>query len=107
MRIIFYRVYSRVACERRRISGRALNAIKVCKECLIFVNNEVQKNEEQFVSFVKIAIYETIFRAYCLIPDFPNAIKYGRELVDVHRECGETAKEGNLTLTLAYIFDQQ
>ena len=58
--------------------GRGEKAIQVCKECLIFLNNEVlRKKEEEIVRLVSIAIYEIIFLAYRRIPDNTNAIKHG------------------------------
>jgi hypothetical protein len=42
-------------------TGRGLNAIEVCKECLIFLNNEVLKKEEQIFNLVNSCIHRTIF----------------------------------------------
>ena len=50
-------------------TGRALKAIEVCKECLIFLNNRVVKMEGEIFNLLYIGIYKTIFSAYCLIPD--------------------------------------
>ena len=88
-------------------TGRALKAIEVCKECLIVLNNEVLQKEKQFVTLSKIRIYVAIVRASCIIANYPSAISYGRKLLDIYRERGETAKEGSLTLTLADICEQQ
>ena len=72
-------------------TGRGVKAVEVAKECLIFVNNVVpKKKEKQFVKFVRFAIYGTIFMAYCLISDYTNAIKYGKQLLDIYQERGKT-----------------
>ena len=90
-------------------SGRGVKAIEVCKECLILlVNNEaLRKKEKKFANLVSIAIYRTIFMAYCLVADCTNAIKYGRQLLDIYRECGKTVEEGILLLNLAMIYEKQ
>ena len=87
----------------------AVGSVEVCKECFIFVNSVVsKKTEEQFVNLVSIAIYRTIFMAYCLTPDYTNAIKHGKQLLDIYHECGRTGKdEGILLLKLAMIYEKQ
>ena len=88
-------------------NGRALKAIQICKECLIYLSKEVLKTEAQLVNSIKIGIYQRMFEAYCLLPDYTNAIKYGRELLVMYRECGETVEEGNISIRLANIFERQ
>ena len=88
-------------------TGRGLKAIDVCKECFIFLNNGVVKTETEVFKLINIFIYKTIFRAYCLIPDYTKALIHGRELLDIYHECGETNSEGNLTVILAKICEQQ
>ena len=88
-------------------TGRCLNAIDVSKECFIFLNNGVVKTEAEMFKLINIFIYKTIFRAYCLIPDYTNALIHGRELLEIYHECGETNSEGNLTVILAKICKQQ
>ena len=89
-------------------TGRGVKAIEVCKECLIFLNNEVlRKKEEKFVNLVSIAIYRRIFIAYCLIPDYTNAIKQGNQLLDISHERGKTGEdEGILLSRLAMIYEK-
>ena len=89
-------------------TGRGVKAIEVCKECLICLNNEVlDKKKEQFVDLVSIAVYRTMFMAYCFIPDYTNAIKHGRQLLDIYYERGKTREEGILLLKLAAIYEKQ
>jgi tetratricopeptide (TPR) repeat protein len=54
-----------------------------------------------------IGIYQTMFKACCLIPDYTYALNYGRDLLDIYRECGETAEEWSLAITLANMCEQQ
>jgi len=88
-------------------TGRSLKAIAVCKECLNFLLNEVSGKEEQIFNFLNIAIYKALFKAYFLVNDCMNATKCGWILLDIYRECGETAKVGILILMLANICEQQ
>ena len=88
-------------------TGRVLKAIEICKESLIFLNTEALGKEKELVNLLTIAIYQRIFKAYYLLSDYTNAIKYGRELLDICRECGETAKEKELTITLADTYERQ
>ncbi|XP_020618385.1 G-protein-signaling modulator 1-like, partial [Orbicella faveolata] len=88
-------------------TGRAQKGIKVCKECLIFLNNKGLKAEGEIFHSLHIGIYGTIFRAYCLIPDHTKALIYGRKLLHIYRECGKKEEEGNLMVKLANIYQQQ
>ena len=90
------------------ITGRAVKAIEVYKECLIFLNDEVlRKKGEKFVNLVGITIYRMLFMAYCLIPDYTNAIKHGNQLLDIYHERGKTGEdEGILMIRLAMIYEK-
>ena len=90
-------------------TGRAVKAIEICKECLIFLNNEVPKQKaEQLVNFVSSTTYRKIFMAFCLISDYKNAIKYGKQLLDIYHECGKTGEdEGHVLLKLGRIHEKQ
>ena len=88
-------------------TGRGLQAIQLGKECLILLNNIDPKKQEHFFKLFKIRIYKMIFNACCLIPDYTNAVNYGKELVVSCREWGATAIERNITIQLAEIYMQQ
>ena len=91
-------------------TGRGVKAIKVCKECLIFVNNMVPKNkEEQFAQLDSIAaIYKTLIMAYCLIPDDTNAIEYSMQLLEIRQELKKIGEhKGTLFFKLARIYEEQ
>ena len=89
-------------------TGRAMKAIEISKECLIFRKDEVLKEKgKQFLNLVNIAIYKTIFEAYCLLPDYTNAIKHGKQLLGIYHVCGKTGEEGILLIKLAMIYRKQ
>jgi len=88
-------------------TGRRLKAIVVCKECLIFLNNEELKTERHYFHLFNSVIYEIIFQAYHIIRDYTKALNYGRQLLQHYRECGKRGNEGNLTVILANICEQQ
>ena len=88
-------------------TGRAVRAIGVCKECLIFLNSRVMKMEGEIFNSIHIAIYDTIFSAYCLIPDPTEALIYGRKLLDIYCRCDKKEEARNLLISLANIYRQQ
>ncbi|XP_078355956.1 uncharacterized protein LOC144640748 [Oculina patagonica] len=88
-------------------TGRALKAIALCKESLVLLNNKALSIEKQFGKLFYERIYFTMFEAYCRIRDSTNAITYGRKLLDMFRERGETVQEGKLTMALAKIYWSQ
>ena len=87
-------------------TGRAVKAIEVYKECLIFLNDEVlRKKEGKFANLVGITIYRMLFMAYCLIHDYTNAVKHGKQLLEIYQQRTKTDEdEGNLLLRLAMIY---
>ena len=84
-------------------TGCHVKAIELCKECLTLQNEKLKKGN-RFVNVCIIGIYETLFNAYCVLPDYTNAIKYGRKILAIYHECGEKAKKGELTIILANIY---
>ncbi|XP_078368547.1 uncharacterized protein LOC144652372 [Oculina patagonica] len=87
-------------------TGRVLKAIEICKECLTFLHTKAQKKENQFGKILYGGIYNTMFSAYSVIPDYTNAIKYGRKLLVIYCDRGDTAEEGNITIKLANIYER-
>ena len=88
-------------------TGRALQAIKVCKECLILLNSRVVNMLGEMFNFLNIGIYRTIFRAYFFTHDLTEALIYGSKLLHIFRQCGRKNAEQNLTILLANICGQQ
>ena len=89
-------------------TGRAVKAIEVYKECLIFLNDEVLRTkEEKSVNLVGITIYRILFMAYCLIHDYTYAIKRGKQLLEIYQQRRKTGEdEGNLLLRLGMIYEK-
>ena len=87
-------------------TGRAVKAIEVYKECLIFLNDEVLRTkEEKFVNLVGITFYRILFMTYCHIRDYTNAIKQGKQLLEIYQQRKKTDEdEGNILLRLAMIY---
>ena len=88
-------------------TGRALQAIKLCQECLIsLVNNKPRFEEDQFTNFLR-AFYVVVLRAYWKVCDYTNAERYVTELLDMYHDSGDTDKCGLLSLALADIYPKQ
>ena len=88
-------------------TGRALQAIKLCQECLIsLVNNKARFEEDQFTNFLH-AFYVVVLRTYWKVCDYTNAERYVRELLDMYHDSGDTDKCGLLSLALADIYQKQ
>ncbi len=88
-------------------TGRCLNAIELCKECLILVKSKAYGKQERIVHQFYDAIYNTTFEACCRIQDYTNAIQYGRKLLVLYRHSGEVADEGYFSIRLAKICQRQ
>ncbi|KAL9982701.1 hypothetical protein ACROYT_G004777 [Oculina patagonica] len=85
-------------------TGRAQNAIELCKEDLVLLNNKAVIIKEQYEKIIYGEIYRTMFEAYRSICDYTNAITYGRKLLVIYRECGKTAQEGFHSIALAHVY---
>ncbi|KAL9986341.1 hypothetical protein ACROYT_G000479 [Oculina patagonica] len=88
-------------------TGRALKAIELCKELLIALNNKALGEKKQCGKLIYGAVYNTIFKAYRAIRDYTNAMTYGRKLLVIYRERGETANEGKHSIELAKMYQIQ
>ena len=84
-------------------TGRGLKAIQLCKECLIFLDNKERRTPEIVLKPLKTLIYQTMFTAYYLIPDYKNAVKFSKDLLVLYRESGAKNEEGRVTMALAEI----
>ena len=90
-----------------RNTGRASQAIELCKECLIpLVNNKTRFEEDPFTQ-LNLPFYAVVFSAYYDMCDFTNAEKYARELLDMYHDFGYTDEDGLLISTLADIYQKQ
>ena len=89
------------------MTDRVRKAIELCRESLVLLNNKVLEKEEQFGKFLYEAIYKVMFAALFRIRDYTNAITYGRKLLAIQHERGETVNEGILCINLAAIYEDQ
>ena len=85
-------------------TGRALKAIELCKESLVLLNNKVPSLEKQIGQKVYRASYEIMFMGYHRISDNTHAIKCGRKLLTIYRDCGDTVQEGKISMALAQVY---
>lgn len=84
-------------------TGRGLKAIELCKEGLVLLNNKALEKEKHLRNFFFERIYSTMFYVYLYYRDYKNAAEYGRKLLSICRECGETVLEGMISIVLAEI----
>ena len=90
-----------------RNTSRFLQTFKLCKECLILVNNKGLEKEKEFGEFAYTWIYFSLFETYSLLNDHTSVIDCGRKLLDVLRGCGEKSQESRVTYKLAKLFHLQ
>ncbi|KAL9986596.1 hypothetical protein ACROYT_G000764 [Oculina patagonica] len=88
-------------------TSRALKAIDLCNECLYILGNKAFTKEREVIQAYHNIIYWITFTAYCVISDYTNAIKYGKELLVMCSKCGEKAFEGMLSLRMAELYHFQ
>ena len=87
---------------------RYLQAIELCKECLILLNNsELGIEEEQFTKLYYRNVYVVMFNAYFSISDYTNAERHARKLLPMFRDSGDKQQEGTLSVMLANIYYRQ
>ena len=83
---------------------RYLQAIELCKECLILLNNSALGIEDQLYYR---NVYVVMFNAYFSISDYTNAERHARKLLLMLRDSGDKRKEGTLSVRLANIYYRQ
>ena len=90
-----------------RNTSRFLQAIKLCKECLILLNNKGLGKGKELVELAYRSIYSSLFETYCLLNDHTSVIERGRKLLDVLRGCGKKFQESLVTYKLAELYHLQ
>ena len=90
-----------------RNTSRVLQAIRLCKECLIVLNNKSLTKEKELVKSTYRFIYVSLFETCCLLNDHTTAIKCGKKLLHFLRGCGETTQVGQVTYKLADLYNHQ
>ena len=88
-------------------TSRVIQALKLCKECLILLNNKGLPKEKEIVKVAHTWIYLSLFITYCLLNDHTSAIECGRKLLHFLRGCGEKTQEGQVTYKLANLYNLQ
>ena len=86
---------------------RYLQAIELCKECLILLDNSALAIEEQFSKLCYRRIIVAMFNAYLSMSDYTNAERHARKLLPMLRDSGDKRQEGKLSLQLAEIYHAQ
>ena len=87
-------------------TNRGHKSIELCKECLNLLKSNAQR-KDQLIKLIYRNIYTTLYNAYFLISDHTNAEKYGRKILLIYQDSGDTIREGKLWLTLARIYQKQ
>ena len=96
-------VLARFLCN----TGRGIKGIELCKESLVLLNNKALEKEKHLRNFCLVDIYITMSKAYFHCRNYKNAAEYGRKLLSIFRERGETVLEGTISIALAEIYQIQ
>ena len=86
---------------------RHLQAIKLCKECLILLSNIALGTEDKFTKLFYRKIYVVMFKEYFSISDYTNAERLARKLLPIFHDSGDKGQEGRISLWLAEIYYRQ
>ena len=88
-------------------TSRVRQAIELCRECLIQLNNKSLEKTKKFVGLAYTRTYSSLFEMYCLLNDHTSVISCGNRLLHFLRERGEQTKEGEVTFKLAELYHLQ
>ena len=88
-------------------TGRGIKAIELCKEGLVLLNNKAMEKEKHLRNFFLVHIYFTMLNVYFDCRNYKNAAEYGRKLLSILLERGETVLEGIISIALAKIYQIQ
>ena len=80
---------------------RVINAIEICKECLVTLNNTAFENKNLLTKKFYKDIYRTMSKAYVLTKNYTGAIKYAKKCLAMHHELGERLEESELSIEMA------
>jgi len=70
-------------------TGRALNAIELCKGSLVLLRNKALSKEKQLCLLIYGKIYFIMFKVYNLVGDHTKAIACGWKRLTIHRELAQ------------------
>ena len=82
-------------------------AIALCKECLVLLDNLTLAVENYFAKLCYCSIYAMMFGAYCDISDNVNAEICARKLLTRLQDLGDRRKKAIMSVTLAHIYYRQ
>ena len=88
-------------------TSRIIEAVKLCKECLILISNKALEKEQTFVNLSYIAVYRTMIKGYRLNSDHASATECCRNLLEIVRRCGKRDEEGRVIYELASLYQRQ
>ena len=88
-------------------SGRILEAIGIFKESLILLNNKGLENKQGLFTSFHIFVHNEMFEGYVLINDHKSAIECGEKLLILLHECGESQREGRISIEMAKLYERQ
>ncbi|XP_022807186.1 tetratricopeptide repeat protein 28-like [Stylophora pistillata] len=96
-----------VVAEFLQKTKRNLQAIKLCEECLLLLNNSAMGMEDRIPRTFYAKSNLTLLHAYSDMSDDANAERYARKLLSMSHDFGDTKGEGFFMLTLAMINSRQ
>ena len=85
-------------------SSRALQAIKLCQECLIILNNTPEERE---IQLGKACLCTMMGEGYCLLNDDTSVIECAKKSLDFVRRLGSRGRGWTVTSRLAKIYKRQ
>ena len=87
-----------------RNKSRVQQSIKLCKECLVLLNNKGLEKHKKLVELLCTRIYSSLFETYCLLNDHTSVIECGRKLLNFLRGCGDKTQESQVTCKMAQLY---
>ena len=90
-----------------RTTSRVQQSIKLCKECLILLNNKGLEKEKKFFELLYTRIYSSLFETYCLLNDHISVIECGRKLLLFLQGCGDKTQKSQVTCKMAELCYRQ
>ena len=88
-------------------TARVPKAIELLKECLFILNNKSVDKRNIVIKLLYEWINSLLIEAYCRVNDYSSAIKFCRKRLDLQRKCGDRAKESELLIKLATLYQRQ
>ena len=82
-------------------TSRVLKAIELCKEGLSILDNKAVMKEHPLITTRYKEMNWTLLKAYTVLGDYTNWIKYTRKLIDFYNRRGERTEECTLSIKLA------